>query len=402
MKFHNWWNAPQTWAKVQEIDPLGSHASWMENFPWTRLANVALPAEQKPSPDRAGKARLVGKQMRDFYGDGNFGGYYQRADAEMLAIVGGGRDGNPCADCRRVGLTWTVLIWGAGAIGGTIGAYLAAGRARASSLSTRRRSMWPPSMRDGLRITGPIDEFTVQAPAFTPDTRDGRMGRRSCFASRRRIPRPPRTAWRPISRRRLVVSVQNGLNELVIREIVGKSSAPSAPSSTSARTTWSRALIIFGGRGAVVLGEIDGTLTTRRLRELHAALLDFEPNAIMTQNIWGFLWGKMAYGAQLFVTALTNESIADALADPAYRDHLHRHRQGSAAVATAQGITPEAFNGFDPHAFLPDTPTPPFRCARWTTWWSSTASRPRRTAVSGATWPCASARPRPMRNLAPS
>ena len=46
MKFHNWWNAPRTWAKVMGIDPIVSHASWMENFPWTRLAGVALPAEQ--------------------------------------------------------------------------------------------------------------------------------------------------------------------------------------------------------------------------------------------------------------------------------------------------------------------------------------------------------------------
>ena len=40
VKFHNWWNAPKTLAKVQEIDPVASHASWMENFPWTRLAGV--------------------------------------------------------------------------------------------------------------------------------------------------------------------------------------------------------------------------------------------------------------------------------------------------------------------------------------------------------------------------
>lgn len=33
VRFHNWWNAPKTWAKVQEIDPVASHASWMENFP---------------------------------------------------------------------------------------------------------------------------------------------------------------------------------------------------------------------------------------------------------------------------------------------------------------------------------------------------------------------------------
>ncbi|NOZ49702.1 MAG: creatininase family protein [Chloroflexi bacterium] len=86
VKFYNWWNAPKTWAKVHEIDPLGSHASWMENFPWTRLAGVTLPDEQKMALQRAGKARLVGEEMRKVVGDGNYGGYYKRSDDEMLAL----------------------------------------------------------------------------------------------------------------------------------------------------------------------------------------------------------------------------------------------------------------------------------------------------------------------------
>lgn len=86
VKFHNWWNAPATWAKVQEIDPIGSHASWMENFPWTRLPGVMLPDAQKIVPERVRRARLVGDEMRSFYGDGNYGGYYQRSDDEMLAL----------------------------------------------------------------------------------------------------------------------------------------------------------------------------------------------------------------------------------------------------------------------------------------------------------------------------
>ncbi|MFN8487894.1 MAG: creatininase family protein [Caldilineaceae bacterium] len=86
IKYHEWWHAPRTWAKVMEIDPVASHASWMENFPWTRLPGVVMPANQKILPDRTGKARLVENAMRTFYSDGNFGGYYQRADEEMLAI----------------------------------------------------------------------------------------------------------------------------------------------------------------------------------------------------------------------------------------------------------------------------------------------------------------------------
>jgi creatinine amidohydrolase len=86
VKFHNWWNAPETLAKVQEIDPVASHASWMENFPWTRLADVEPPKEQKPMIDFARMRLLDPKALREYLGDGNFGGYYQRPEEEMQAI----------------------------------------------------------------------------------------------------------------------------------------------------------------------------------------------------------------------------------------------------------------------------------------------------------------------------
>lgn len=86
VKFHNWWRAPQTWAKVKATDPLSSHASWMENFPWTRLTGVTMPTHQVNLPDRSGHATLVGTALRDFYQEGNFEGYFQRPDAEMHAI----------------------------------------------------------------------------------------------------------------------------------------------------------------------------------------------------------------------------------------------------------------------------------------------------------------------------
>jgi creatinine amidohydrolase len=86
VRFHNWWNAPRTWAKVQEIDPVASHASWMENFPWTRLADIALPDTQKPMTDVDWLRQLSAAEVRAQLGDGNYGGRYQRSDAEMQAI----------------------------------------------------------------------------------------------------------------------------------------------------------------------------------------------------------------------------------------------------------------------------------------------------------------------------
>lgn len=86
VRWHNWWNAPQTFAKVQATDPVASHASWMENFPWTRLAGAAMPEQQKPMMDMARFAALDPGAKKALLGDGNYGGLYQRSDADMLAI----------------------------------------------------------------------------------------------------------------------------------------------------------------------------------------------------------------------------------------------------------------------------------------------------------------------------
>jgi 2-dehydropantoate 2-reductase len=101
------------------------------------------------------------------------------------------------------------------------------------------------------------------------------------------------------------------------------------------------------------VGEIDGRMTTR-VAAIRAAWLDFDSGAIATPNIWGYLWGKEAYGAMLFATALTNESIADALAIPAHRPLYVALAREMLAVAAARGVTPEPFDGFDPLAYLPD------------------------------------------------
>ncbi|HVG47681.1 MAG TPA: creatininase family protein [Rubellimicrobium sp.] len=85
VKFHNWWSAPATMAKVQETDEVASHASWMENFSWTRLPGE-LPTQRKPMIDLNRMRAMDPEKVRQYLGDGNFGGLYQRDDAEMQAI----------------------------------------------------------------------------------------------------------------------------------------------------------------------------------------------------------------------------------------------------------------------------------------------------------------------------
>ena len=85
-KWHDWWNAPGTRAAVEAVDPLASHASWMESFPWTRIEGVEPPAETKPMIDLTRLRAMDAPSARTYLGDGNFGGAYAKPDDRMLEV----------------------------------------------------------------------------------------------------------------------------------------------------------------------------------------------------------------------------------------------------------------------------------------------------------------------------
>lgn len=86
IRFHDWWLGPRVKAKAAEIAQHPSHANWYENFPWTRLANVALPDGGKPIADIATLKQSSPSRVREILGDGSFGGAYQQGDDDMLAL----------------------------------------------------------------------------------------------------------------------------------------------------------------------------------------------------------------------------------------------------------------------------------------------------------------------------
>jgi len=244
-----------------------------------------------------------------------------------------------------------LVVWGAGAIGGTLGAHLA--RAGHGITFVDRAAEHVDAInRAGLRIEGPLVQFVSRAPACTPDQLRGEFEHIVLAVKAQDTEAATRELAPHLGAKGYVVSAQNGLNELVIKAIVGDARTIGCFVNFGADYL-EPGVIQYAGRGAVVLGEIDGQRTSR-IEELHRAFLDFDDRAIVTTNIWGYLWGKLAYGAQLFATALTNDSIADALADPSYRELYIEIAREVMRVARARGITPEGFNGFDPHAFAPD------------------------------------------------
>ncbi len=242
------------------------------------------------------------------------------------------------------------LIWGSGAIGGTLGAYLARAGHDVTMVDAVAEHV-AAIARDGIRITGPIDEFSVRVPAFTPDVLDGTWESIVLATKAHHTESAARALLPHLAGNGCVVSAQNGLNELAIAAVVGAQRTVGSFVNFGADYL-EPGVIHYGGHGAVVLGEIDGTVTPR-ITALREAWADFDQRAIVTPNIWGYLWGKEAYGAMLFATALTNDSIADALARPEYRPLYIALAREILAVAAARGVTPEAFDGFDPRAYLP-------------------------------------------------
>jgi len=245
------------------------------------------------------------------------------------------------------------LIWGAGAIGGTLGAYLARAGQDVTVVDAVVEHV-DAINQNGLRVTGPIDEFAVRVPAFTPQTLSG-MWDEIILATKAHHTDAAVRALRPhLTGDGYVVSAQNGLNELQIAVVVGAQRTVGAFVNFGSDYL-EPGVIHYAGHGAVVVGEIDGRLTPR-VTAICDAWRHFDPRAIVTPNIWGYLWGKEAYGAMLFATALTNESIADALAMPAYRHLYIALAREILAVAAARDVRPETFDGFDPAAYLTTAP----------------------------------------------
>jgi 2-dehydropantoate 2-reductase len=246
-----------------------------------------------------------------------------------------------------------ILVWGAGAIGGTMGAYLARAGHGITMVDNVTEHV-SAIAHDGIRITGPVSEFMQRVPACTPDTIAGKWDTIMLCTKAHHTETATRALLPHLSENGCVISVQNGLNELTIAQIVGKERTVGAFVNFGADYI-EPGVILHGSRAAVVVGEIDGTISPRATA-IRDAWLDFDDHAIVTPNIWGYLWGKEAYGAMLFATALTNESIADALAMPQYRPMYIALAREILAVAMARGITPESFDGFDPAAYLPTAP----------------------------------------------
>ncbi|HEU5419079.1 MAG TPA: amidase family protein [Streptosporangiaceae bacterium] len=231
------------------------------------------------------------------------------------------------------------LVLGCGAIGGTVAAGLARDGHDVLACDADPAVVDAINAR-GLRIEGPVEQFTARLPAVTPDGLPERIDGPVLLAvkSHHTAVAAAALAGR-LAGDAFVVSLQNGLNTGAIEAVAGPGRVVESFVNFGADVT-APGVVLRGNRAAFVIGEPDGTLTDR-VRALTADIADAQP----TTAVLGYLWAKQAYGAQLFATAVSDLPIYAVFDDPAYHPLLLELARQVLAQAPVPAMP---FDGFDP------------------------------------------------------
>lgn len=240
------------------------------------------------------------------------------------------------------------VIIGAGAIGGTLGAHMI--QAGHDVLLVDAAADHVQAINDrGLTIRGFSGTFTVKARATTPDKVEGPLAA-VILATKSQATEAVVTSIKDLlAPDGFIVSLQNGLNELTISKVVGPERTVGCFINFSSDYL-EPGLIHYAGPGAFVLGELNGEITDR-IKGLQVAFSSLFA-VKLTDNIFGYLWGKLAYGSMLKLQALTNDSMADAI--DRNRELMVNTAREVLKVARTLGVSPLGFDGFEPDLFLTD------------------------------------------------
>lgn len=248
-------------------------------------------------------------------------------------------------DLRDVPIT----IVGAGAIGGTVGAFLHDAGYDVTLVDIDVAHVRAINER-GLRITGIRGDRTFRPRALRRDELRGPLGAtflcvKGHFTAGAIAELAPLLA--PDG---FVLSLQNGLNEVVIARAIGAGRTVGAFVHFGADLI-EPGLIQLGNEQTIHIGELDGRITPRA-EQLRATLAHVMP-ARTTANLWGFLWGKLVYGAMAFAASGVDAPVPAILDDPLGRRICRLAAEEAYLVAQTRAEHLEPIGEFEPNAFAP-------------------------------------------------
>ncbi|WP_060679291.1 ketopantoate reductase family protein [Virgibacillus halodenitrificans] len=245
-----------------------------------------------------------------------------------------------------------ITIIGAGAIGGVIAGYLAKSGENITLVDVNEAHIQRIN-KHGLRVEALTEDFTTQINAVTMEEfmeMDLYLDIVFLAVKAQHTETAILQIKNKLNNESMVVSLQNGLCEQVIANLIGVD-----------RTIGSFVNIFsdyigpghikYGGAGSLYIGELDGSFTNR-LEVIHRKLLNWG-DAKKTSNIQGYLWGKMSYASVLIATALTDERIVDVLKPVENREVLIELASEALVVAHQEGVEPEEFDDWVPSLIYP-------------------------------------------------
>ena len=251
-----------------------------------------------------------------------------------------------------------VTIIGAGAIGGLAGAYMT--RAGYDVLLVDRwREHVEVLNRQGLYIDGIRGEMTIPVKACTPDELTGPL-EAVLIATKSQHTEEALEALLPhFGPDTFIVSYQNGFNEPGIISRLERAGLGGQERVMGSIPNYGGALVDpghleFVHEGAIQLGEMTGERTPRLL-EL-AGMLGALTEVQLSDNIWGQIWAKEVYSAQVVFSALVDAPIRESLGVERYARVAGAVVREALEIAEASGIEVEAFDFFDPANYKPRTP----------------------------------------------
>ena len=228
---------------------------------------------------------------------------------------------------------------GCGAIGGTVAAGLVRDGHDVLVCDTDP-AVVTAIKADGLRIEGPVEQFTARPAAFGPGELPDRIDFPVLVGCRQlHTAAAAELLAGRLTGAAFVASLQNGLPSPALAAAAGPGRLVAACVNFGAEVV-APGVVMRSDRGTFKIGELDGT-PSARIDALAADIADAEA----TTQVMGFVWGQMAYGATLFATAVSDLAIHEVFDDPAYHPLLlaiAREVLGQAPVR------PLPLDGFDP------------------------------------------------------
>jgi len=207
--------------------------------------------------------------------------------------------------------------------------------------------------REGFRITGIID-VVAPVPAITPDGladlagAEGPLGMVVLAVKAMDTETAVEQILPHLAPDGCIISYQNGLNEEAIARLIGPERTVGAFIHVAADLV-EPGHVVVATRVPTYISEFDGR-NSERIHQV-AAVLSAATDVEITDNLEGYLWGKLCYAALAFVVSIVDAPIDEAVMVPAARTAIRGAVAEVVDVAGAQGIRLEDIHGFEPRIF---------------------------------------------------